>query len=142
MVYRDSDHELGAYEDRRWTERPEVYLERALESSLFEEHGMTRGLSFELPTLTADLVEFEELRGSPPRARLRVTYALHDEQTVFLEHTFTVERPLDAGSDAERPARVAAALGVLLHDAVTRIADDVEADLVKRSAVQPAHLGT
>jgi uncharacterized lipoprotein YmbA len=134
MVYRDSAHELGFYEARRWTERPETYLERALASSLFEDRGFKRALASTAPTLTADLVEFEEVTGDAPRVRLRVTYALHDAQTVFLEHTLSIERVLGPGSDASRPARVADVLGEALRDAVSRIVDDVAKDLLRRAA--------
>jgi cholesterol transport system auxiliary component len=129
MVYRDASHEFGFYEDRRWTERPEVYLQRALEGALYEEGGMRRALASTAPTLTADLVEFEEVRGDAPHVRLRVTYALHDEQTVFFERTLTIERPLAGGSDAARPDRTAAALGEALHEAVGRIRGEVVSGL-------------
>jgi ABC-type uncharacterized transport system auxiliary subunit len=129
MAFRDSDHEFGFYEDRRWTERPEVYLERALETTLYEQRGVKRALAQSAPTLTADLVEFEEVKGSAPRVRLRVSYALHDETTVFLERTLAVERPLPAGDDATQPDRVAAALGDALDEAVKRIDDEVIAAL-------------
>ena len=129
MVYRDSNHEFGFYEDRRWTERPEVYLQRALETSLFEAGGMRRSLSSTAPTLTAELVEFEEVRGPVPHVRLRVTYALHDEQIVFFERTVAFERPLGGGLEAARPDRVAAALGDALEEAVSRVTGDVAAAL-------------
>jgi uncharacterized lipoprotein YmbA len=134
MVYRDADQEVGYHEDERWTERPEVYLARALEASLFEEHGLTRAAAWSAPAVTAELTGFEELVGDPPRVRLRVTYALEDEATVFLEHTLTVERPLPDGAEATRPSRVAAALGLALHEAVERIAQDVMGSLSQRVA--------
>jgi cholesterol transport system auxiliary component len=137
IVYRDSEHELGFYEDRRWTERPEVYLQRGLEESLFEERGLKRALSATAPTLTADLVEFEEVKGSAPHVRLRVSYALHDETTVFVEHSFSIERPLPAGPDASRTDRVAAALGEALHAAVARITGDVVGALSARTSPAP-----
>jgi uncharacterized lipoprotein YmbA len=132
MVHRDSEYELGFYEDRRWAERPEAYLQRALESSLFEQRGFTRAVSPRAPTLTADLVEFDEITGTAPRVRLRVSYALHDELTVFLERTYSIERPVEPGSETLRPARVAAALGVALREAVGKIADDVARDIASR----------
>ena len=134
MAYRDSDHEFGFYEDRRWTERPEVYLQRAIERSLFEARGMKRALSPSAPTLTVDLIEFEEVRGEAPRVRLLVSYALHDERTVFRERSFAIERPLVSGDDASRADRVAAGLGDVLRDAVTRIVDEVIAELTARSS--------
>src|SRR4051794_38545045 len=34
VVFRDPDHKVGFYEDRRWTERPEAYVQRARERRL------------------------------------------------------------------------------------------------------------
>ena len=132
IVHRDSDHELGFYENRRWTERPETYLQRALELTLFEERGVGRALAGAAPTLTADLIDFEEVRGPRPGVRLRVSFALHDDHVVIRERTFTVERWF-----AEEPPgsssvdRVASALGDALRGAVDEIADQVLADLAK-----------
>jgi hypothetical protein len=137
IVHRDSEHELGFYEDKRWTERPEVYLQRAIEHSLFEARGLKRALSPAAPTLTVDLIEFEEIRGANPRVRLSVSYALHDERSVFFERSFALERPLATGSDAERPDRVAAGLGDALRDAVARIVDEAIADLTARRSSPP-----
>jgi cholesterol transport system auxiliary component len=141
IAYRDSDHEVGFYEDKRWTERPEVYLLRAMERALYEERGLKRALASSAPTLTADLVEFEEVRTGAPRVRLRVSYALHDEQTVFRERSLSVERPIAAGPDASRTDRVAAALGDALHEVVKSIVDEVVADLAAQRAqsAQPAN---
>jgi len=129
IAFRSSDHEFGLYEDRRWTERPEVYVERALERALFEQRGIRRALSGSAPTLTAELIEFEEVTGSAPRVRLRLSYALHNEQTVLREHTLALERPLAQGLDISRTERVAAALGDSLRDAANQIAEDVLASL-------------
>jgi len=137
IVHRDSEQELGFYEDRRWTERPDVYLQRELEGSLFEEHGLRRALAATAPTLTAELVEFEEVTGVTPRVRLRVSYALHDEQTVFFERTFSIERPLPVGAESDRTARVAAGLGAALRAAVARITSDVVVELTSQVAHQP-----
>ncbi len=137
IAYRDSDHEFGFYEDRRWTERPEVYLQRALERSLFESRAVKRALSPSAPTLTVDLIEFEEVRGASPRVRLAVSYALHDERTVFCERSFAVERPLAPGPAASQADRVAAGLGDALKDAVTRIVDAVITELSAKSGDGP-----
>jgi cholesterol transport system auxiliary component len=137
IAHRDSAHEFGFYEDRRWTERPEVYLQRAIERSLFETRGMKRALAPTAPTLTVDLIEFEELRGAEPRVRLRVSFALHDERTVFRERSFAIERPLASGPESSETERVAAGLGEALKEAVTRIADEVIAELSTKSPGLP-----
>src|SRR4051812_5919368 len=40
IMFRESIHEVGYYDDRLWTERPEAYLHRALTRVLFEEQGL------------------------------------------------------------------------------------------------------
>ncbi len=129
IAFRASEHEFGFYEERRWTERPEIYLQRALETTLYEERGLKRALSGAAPTLTADLVEFEEIKGNAPRVRVKVSFALHDEVTVLLERSLAVERPIGSGPDNEETDRVAAALGDALHEAVGKIDDEVVAAL-------------
>ncbi len=129
IVFRDSDHEVGFHDDRRWTERPEVYLLRALERALFEEAGLTRSLRSSGPILTASLSDFEEIRRPTPGVRLRVTFTLYDEKAVLRERTLTVERALAEGDVASHPHRVAGAMGEALEDAVTAIVADTVAAL-------------
>jgi cholesterol transport system auxiliary component len=129
IVYRSSAHELAFYDDRRWTERPEVYLERGLESAFFELRGVHRALTDRAPTLTADLVEFEEVHGTAPGVHLRVSFALHDERTVYDEGSVAVDRALAPGEPKTQPERVATAFGEALHDVVTQIVDRTLADL-------------
>jgi ABC-type uncharacterized transport system auxiliary subunit len=129
IVWRDADHELNFYDDRRWTERPEVYLLRALDRALFEEAVVTRSVRSSGPTLTASLSDFEEVRRPVPGVRLRVNYVVHDEQRVFCERTLTVERPLPDGTAASQPRRVASAMGAALQEAASAIVADVLAAL-------------
>ncbi|MDP9000964.1 MAG: ABC-type transport auxiliary lipoprotein family protein [Myxococcota bacterium] len=137
IVFRESNHELGFYEDRRWTERPEVYLQRALERSFFEERGVQRAVSGASPTLTAELIEFEEVREAAGRVRIEVSYALHDDRRVIRERTFMVEQAIAAGENASRPERIAAGLGDALGRAVAEIVDQVIADLEATPATPP-----
>jgi len=137
IVFRSSPHELAFYDDRRWTERPEVYLQRGLESAFFELRGVHRALTDRAPTLTADLVEFEEVRGAAPGVHLRVSFALHDERIVYDEGSVAVDRPLRSGEEKTQPERSAAAFGEALSEAVTRIADRVLADVASHAADSP-----
>lgn len=137
IVFRESNHELGFYEDRRWTERPEVYLQRALERSFFEERGVQRAVSGASPTLTAELIEFEEMREAGGGVRIEVSYALHDDRKVIRERTFVVEQPIAAGDNASRPERIAAGLGDALGRTVAQIADQVITDLAATPVTRP-----
>jgi cholesterol transport system auxiliary component len=70
IVFRDSNYELGYYEERRWTERPEAFLRRAVARALFEDRGLRRVVSGAATTLDIELTELTELR-SPPVVRVR-----------------------------------------------------------------------
>jgi len=129
IVFRNANGELGYYEERRWTERPEDYLRRGLSRALFEERGLTRVVSGMAPTLELELVEFEEIRGPAPKVRIEAVIVLHDQRVVQLEQTVRVERPVRAASDDARAGAVVRALAEALHAAVVQIADQVSARL-------------
>jgi cholesterol transport system auxiliary component len=134
MAYRVSPSELGYYEDERWTEQPYEYLRRALERELFERRHLRRIVTGAADTLDVELTAFEELRTPAPHVRLALTYVLHDQHESVLEQSVAIERSLPPGTDANRPERVAEALGAALGDAVTRISDAVTEDLRAASA--------
>jgi cholesterol transport system auxiliary component len=139
-VYRASAEESGFYETARWTERPENYLRRALSRVLFEQRGFSRVTSGSAPTLEAELVAFEEVRGSPGRVLVKIVIMLADDRTTRLEQTITIERGLPmVAREAHTPA-VVRALGAALREAVERIADHVEDALPQptRAASFPA----
>ena len=76
MAFRDASWEVGYYEDRRWTERPEAFVRRELGRTLFEERGFRRSISdAAAPTLEIELIAFEEIRAKPlhvARVQLRM----------------------------------------------------------------------
>ena len=133
IVFRDSNYELGYYEERRWTERPEAYLRRAVARALFEDRGLRRVVSGAGPTLDIELSELAELR-APPVVRVRVTYVLYDDRLVRRQVTLTIERPIPSTATARESAETAArAMADAFGDAVNQIADRVAADLRRTS---------
>jgi cholesterol transport system auxiliary component len=128
-MFRDSDHERGYYEDRRWTERPEAYLRRALARTLFEERGLVRVATGAAPTLDAELVAFEEIRAPEHKTRIQVVVTL-DDRGGSEQATITMEEPVrsDGGSDDAHAA--VDAFASALHRCVTQIADGVMAKLL------------
>ena len=140
IVFRDSNYELGYYEERRWTERPEAFLRRAVARALFEDRGLRRVVSGAATTLDIELTELTELR-SPPVVRVRATYVLFDERLVRRQATLTIERPIPGAAAAPVRAEIAArAMADALGDAVNQMADRVAADLHRAGAVTPAAL--
>jgi cholesterol transport system auxiliary component len=136
MVVRDAGGELSYSEERRWTERPEVYLRRALARTLFEERGLVEGLSGRDLTLDVELTAFEELE-RPHRVRLQAGVVLRDQRTSLLRETVSVEEPV-AADDGTGPARpVVEAYARALRAGVTRVADRVVPALSLQAAGDP-----
>jgi len=133
MVARNSAREVFYYEDRRWTERPEIYLRRALSRTLFEERGVVASLSGRTVTLDVDLIAFEEIE-QPHVARMQALLVLRDDRMGLLEETITVEQPVANTEQADQPRAVVDALSQALHAGVSRIADRVVAKLSERAA--------
>ncbi|MBN1653303.1 MAG: membrane integrity-associated transporter subunit PqiC [Deltaproteobacteria bacterium] len=129
ILYRSGDHEVAYYNDRRWAERPEVYLRRALMRTLFEERGLQRVISGAAPVLQAELITFEEIRGDKPRARMQVLITLDDGRTTRLTEIISVERPVQQSSGDQQANAVARAFGEALRAGVEMIADHVTAKL-------------
>jgi cholesterol transport system auxiliary component len=130
MVVRRSEQEIQYYDDRRWTERPEVYLRRALSGALFEERGLVHVISGAAPTLEVELASFEEVHApSNHRARLVAHFVLYDERVGRLEETVTVEEPVREAPELDRGGAVAEALSIALRTGVAQIADHVVAKL-------------
>ncbi len=126
ILYRSGDHEVAYYDDRRWSERPDVYLRRALQRALFQERGLREAVSGAAPTLQAELQTFEEIRGKEPRVRMQVLIALDDGRTMQLTETVTVDAPVSAAKNDDAQANaVAAAFDEALHTGVEQIADHV-----------------
>jgi len=132
MVARNSGREVFYSEDRQWTERPEVYLRRALSRTLFEERGLVASLSGRTVTLDVELIAFEEVE-QPHMARMQALLVLRDDRMGLLEETITVEQPVAKAEPADEPRAVVDALSQALHAGVTRIADRVVGKLSERA---------
>jgi len=122
IMHRDSAHELGTYDDRRWTERPESYVRRELVRTLFEERGFRRVLAGEAPILDVDVVSFEEVRlPNLHAARIELHVVLHNAHDVFLEETIVVEKPANTGVDG-----FVVAMAGALDEATAEVARKIE----------------
>jgi cholesterol transport system auxiliary component len=130
MVSRNAAREVAYAEGRRWTERPEVYLRRALARTLFEERGVVEVVSGRAVTLDVELIAFEEL-GEPHRVRLQAGLVLRDDRASLLQETITVEQPVASIPGADQVPAVVDAYAQALRAGVTRIADRVVAKLAK-----------
>jgi ABC-type uncharacterized transport system auxiliary subunit len=142
IMYRPSQHERGYYEDQRWTEKPQIYLERALARELFEARGLREVVSGPALTLDLELVALEEVRKPTPHARIQIAFRLFDGRVARAQQTLEIIRAIEnakpekGASDEEketaRSAAAVAALSAALREAVVQVADRVVAEVVVR----------
>lgn len=125
LVYREADYELGFHRDRRWTEPPEVALERRLAHALFEVRGVRAVVTGPGPTLDLALVAFEEVPGPKPCVRVRAVARLQDAGRVLWDATLAVERPVTTPAGADPARTTVAALSEALQAIVEQVADRV-----------------
>ena len=112
IVWRRSDVEYGFYEQRRWTEQPSAYVERALARELFAVERIPREVASGSPVVTADVLTFEEVREPAHEARVEIAADLLDGRCLLLRQRFAASRPL-ADDD---PSNLARAMGEALAD--------------------------
>ncbi|MET0285832.1 MAG: ABC-type transport auxiliary lipoprotein family protein [Polyangiales bacterium] len=124
VAYHEAERELGFYEQRRWTERPEIYLRRALGRELFERRGMTQIVSGVAPTLEVELTDFSEHK-SPHQARARARVLLVDARTVRFEQTF--EASVAIPGDDFDPVAFSKALAQLVDQIGERVLNELPA---------------
>lgn len=120
MAYRTSEQEVAYYNERRWTERPEDYLRRALTRSLFEDYGFGRVISGAAHTLDAELVAFEEIKTTDHLVRVEVVINLYDMEGGHMQRTVTSQKTV--GGEKGEPEAVVRALSEALHAVVSEIA--------------------
>ena len=137
LIFRDSDYELGYYEERRWTEEPAEYLRRRLSRVLFEERGLRHVVSGIAPTLEVELTSFEEVRSPKRIARVQATVRLTDARLVRWEETLTVDQPIDENGKGDLADAMVAALGAALSTMVDKIAEHVVTDLAATPPPEP-----
>ena len=124
MTWRRSDVEYGFYEQRRWTELPATYVERALEREL----GGGSTVAADAPVVTAEVRAFEEVLAPVHEARVAVAVELVDGRCVRLRRTFSASRPLTD----DDPVAVARGIGEALDDVARAVGTAVREALAAR----------
>ncbi|HEX5659340.1 MAG TPA: ABC-type transport auxiliary lipoprotein family protein [Polyangiales bacterium] len=130
IAYHVNARELGFYERRRWTERPEMYLRRALTRELFERRGLTQIASGSAPTLEVELTDFSELKEPQHAARIRARVLLVEARQVRFEHTFEVSVPVE-GKDFD-------GVPTAFSDALAQLADQIGERVIEELPEPPA----
>jgi uncharacterized lipoprotein YmbA len=132
FVSRRSARELTYYDEWRFTDPPDAFLDRTLERNLFERAGVTRVLSGLAPTLEVELVACEELKLSGRhKAHVSALALLHDDRVQLWQHTFEVESEIGTGDAAE-------ALAEALSKALTQVAIQITEETLRTLAQPPA----
>jgi ABC-type uncharacterized transport system auxiliary subunit len=126
IVWRVSDVERGLYEQRRWTEFPSRYVQRALDQALDRTGAVRRVDTGRVPTLDVELVSFDEVLAPQHEAAVAAfaSFRATDNAAVF-ERLFASRQPI---TDAA-PASAARAMGAALDAVVVQIADQVAASV-------------
>lgn len=125
IVQRTSPVEVTLYETRRWTERPDGYVRRALVEALFEARPFARVLAGSAPTLDVEILAFEEVLSPRHLGRVQLRYVLHDRRAVLASGQVVAEAAVD-GDDFDAVVRAIAAAN---RDAVAQLADRVHRQL-------------
>lgn len=122
IAYREAGHEIGYYEDRRWTERPDAYVRRALERRLFEESGFRRVLGGPAPALEVEVLAFDELRSpnGTVAAHVSLRMVVVQDRVVLREDTLAVDVPV-ARATSQGVDDVVAALSSALDLAAAQV---------------------
>jgi cholesterol transport system auxiliary component len=122
-VVRKDDSEVAFDDERRWTERPDAYLRRALAHALYEEQGMKQSVSGQSPVLDCELLHFEEVQegGRTQKVRVGMVYALHDERSVLVGETFVVVVPIEGQGESGIVRAYEKALRQLVDRAVSKV---------------------
>jgi cholesterol transport system auxiliary component len=134
LVHRDSDFEIGYYDDRVWTDKPEAYVRRALARALFDERGLTQQLSGVGATLDVDIVAFEEVRAPVHLARVKLVYVVYDDRVVRLSSSLVVERPIPPSKGDAAANEAVHAISLALVAAVDAVAAAAASELRSEEA--------
>jgi len=129
IVWRASSVEYGLYEQRRWTELPANFVERALQNALGATPGIQLTGALAAATLRVEVLAFDEVLAPTHVAALSLAVLLEDqEQRTLLDRTFSAEEPITR----EVPAAMAMAMGKALDAVVTEVAGAVTVALRPR----------
>jgi ABC-type uncharacterized transport system auxiliary subunit len=119
IVWRASPVEYGLYEQRRWSELPASYVERALESALRDTPGIRLTDEPRAAALGVEVVAFDEVLAPARAAAVSLEVELLDTTgRRILDRTFSAETPIED----ETPAATARAMGSALDEAVAAVA--------------------
>ena len=116
MAWRRGEAEFGQYEQRRWTELPATYAERALNDALAAD-GIEITNRGDGPTLGVELLRFEEALSPVHEAVVEIAFELTSGGHTRIERRVSAREPV-ADDD---PTTVAQAMGRALDTVAVEI---------------------
>ena len=124
VVWRVSEVEYGLYEQRRWIDLPEHYVERALRARLRTTPGLRLTNDVRAVALRVVVLAFDDVLAPSHAADVTLNVAVDDpvRGRVFMR-TFDARVGIEDGD----PAAMAKAMGQALDEAVAQVADAVRA---------------
>jgi len=124
VVWRVSEVEYGLYEQRRWIDLPEHYVERALRARLRATPGLRLTNDVRAVALRVDVLAFDDVLAPTHAADVALNVAVDDpvRGRVFMR-TFDARVGIEDGD----PASMAKAMGQALDEAIAQVADAVRA---------------
>ena len=127
IVWRVSPVEYGVYEERRWTDLPVHYVERALRTRLRATPGLRLTDDARAVAVHVDVLAFDDTFAPTHAANVVLAVRAEDPSRGRLFER-TVEARAEIADDD--PATMATAMGKALDDAVTEAADAVRSSVV------------
>jgi ABC-type uncharacterized transport system auxiliary subunit len=122
MTWRRSDVEYGFYDQRRWTELPATYVERALAHELFGVEGFRVASTPDAPLVTAEVRSFEEVLAPAHEAVVGLRVHVARPDCVLLRRDVVARRALDR----DDPIEVARGIGEALDEVARGVGAAVE----------------
>jgi ABC-type uncharacterized transport system auxiliary subunit len=126
IAFRRSESEVAYYDTLRWTEPPDIYLDRAIDDVLFSGSEMRRGITDPAYTISVELEAFEELKYGTRRARVAIYVSIADEHVVVREGRLSAEVPVIKSEQGPEVALVSA-FGRALNDIALAVRQKVRA---------------
>ena len=123
IVWRASSVEYGLYEQRRWSELPTSFVERALETTLRGTPGIQLGEAPGGATLRVEVMAFDEVLAPTHVAAVSLDVSLEDPaRGRLLDRRFDADQAIEGDAHAA----LATAMGKALDAVVGEVAAAVE----------------
>jgi cholesterol transport system auxiliary component len=122
IAYGDGAYQGGYYEERRWTERPELYVRRSLERTLCQERGFRCNPDdLDAPALDVEILKFQELKTAGSHQGLVALRIVLSGEKVLVDDTVQVVVPVRGDRFDDVVAAIANALDRASADVASRV---------------------